>query len=114
MSLRTSDIGSQSGKRRDLPPASPAEGDPGSFGHLRLDPRLLDAADPGTARGRQDHLAIALGVRAVENGFSVAFFRLEELPAALKRDADLSPGRLRRRKYNHVALVLLDEIGSGR
>jgi IstB-like ATP binding protein len=25
------------------------------------------------------HLAIALGIRAVESGFSVAFFRLEEL-----------------------------------
>jgi chromosomal replication initiation ATPase DnaA len=30
------------------------------------------------------HLAIALGVKAVQNGFSVAFFRLEELLLALR------------------------------
>ena len=29
-------------------------------------------------------------------------FRLEELLAALKRDADLPPARLRRRKYNSL------------
>ena len=41
-------------------------------------------------------LAVALGVKAIENGFSVSFFRLEELLAALRRDADIPPSRLRR------------------
>ena len=47
----------------------------------------------------------------MENGLSVAFFRLEELLLALKRDAELPPSRLRRRKYNNVALVIVDEVG---
>ena len=57
------------------------------------------------------HLAIALGVRAVENGFSVAFHRLEDLLAALKRDAEVGPQRLRRRKQMNVALLIIDEVG---
>jgi len=57
------------------------------------------------------HLAVALGVRAVENGFSVAFHRLEDLLAALKRDAEVSPQRLRRRKHMNVALLVIDEVG---
>jgi DNA replication protein DnaC len=56
-------------------------------------------------------LAIALGVKAVEHGFSVAFFRLDELLHAMKQDADLSPQALRRRKYLNVALLIIDEMG---
>jgi DNA replication protein DnaC len=52
-----------------------------------------------------------VGVRAVENGFSVAFHRLEDLLAALKRDADVSPQRLRRRKHMNVAMLVIDEVG---
>lgn len=69
---------------------------------------LLLQGPPGVGK---THLAIGLGVKAVENGFSVAFFRLEELLVALKRDAELPPARLRRRKYNNVALVIIDEVG---
>ncbi len=47
----------------------------------------------------KSHLAVALGVKAVECGFGVAFFRLDELLAAVRRDADAAPARLRRRKY---------------
>lgn len=57
------------------------------------------------------HLAIALGVRAVENGFSVPFHRLEDLLAALKRGADVSPQRLRQRKHMNTALLIIDEVG---
>jgi len=69
---------------------------------------LLLQGPPGVGK---THLAIALGVRAVENGFSVAFHRLEDLLAALKRDADVSPQRLRQRKHMNTALLIIDEIG---
>jgi DNA replication protein DnaC len=69
---------------------------------------LLIQGPPGVGK---THLAVALGVRAVENGFSVAFHRLEDLLAALKRDADVSPQRLRQRKHMNTALLIIDEVG---
>jgi DNA replication protein DnaC len=69
---------------------------------------LLLQGPPGVGK---THLAVALGVRAIENGFSVAFHRLEDLLAALKRDADVHPARLRQRKHMNVALLVIDEVG---
>jgi DNA replication protein DnaC len=69
---------------------------------------LLIQGPPGVGKS---HLAVALGVRAVEKGFSVAFLRLEDLLAAMKRDADMSPLRLRRRKYTNVALLINERSG---
>ncbi len=75
---------------------------------IREKESLLMQGPPGVGK---THLAIALGVRAVENGFSVAFHRLEDLLDALKRDADVSSQRLRRRKHMNVALLIIDEVG---
>jgi DNA replication protein DnaC len=69
---------------------------------------VLLQGPPGVGK---THLAIALGVRAVENGFSVAFYRLEDLLHALKRDADMPPQRLRGKKHMSVALLVVDEVG---
>jgi DNA replication protein DnaC len=69
---------------------------------------LLLQGPPGVGK---THLAVALGVRAIENGFSVAFHRLEDLLAALKRDAEVHPARLRQRKHMNVALLIIDEVG---
>jgi DNA replication protein DnaC len=70
-----------------------------------------EPADPGPAGRREDAPRHRLGVRAIENGFSVAFHRLEDLLAALKRDADSTPQRLRQRKHMNVALLVIDEVG---
>lgn len=80
----------------------------GTCAWIRERTNVLFLGPPGVGK---THLAVALGVRAVENGFSVGFYRLEELVAAMRRDAEIAPSRLRRRKYINVALVIIDEVG---
>ena len=80
----------------------------GTCGWIREKENLLIQGPPGVGK---THLAIGLAIRAIENGFSVAFHRLEDLLAALKRDADIGPTRLRRRKHMNVALLIIDEMG---
>jgi DNA replication protein DnaC len=63
---------------------------------------------PGTGK---THLAIALGVKAVENGFSVAFYRLKDLLYAMKQDSDVAPRSLRGKKYLKVWLLIINEVG---
>lgn len=75
---------------------------------IRENRTLLIQGPPGVGKS---HLGVALGVRAIENGFGVCFMRLEELLNALRRDADLAPARLRRRKYINVSLLIIDEVG---
>ena len=66
------------------------------------------AGPPGVGK---THLAIALGVKATESGFSVAFYRLEDRLYAMKRDAEVPPQRLRGKKYLKVSLLIIDELG---
>lgn len=75
---------------------------------IRQHRSLLLLGAPGTGKS---HLSVALGVRAVECGFSVAFYRIDELIHAMKQDAELPPQRLRRRKYMKPALLIVDEMG---
>ncbi len=69
---------------------------------------LLLQGPPGVGKS---HLAIALGLRGIENGFSVAFYRADELVYQLKQDADVSPARLKHKKYTAPNLLIVDEFG---
>jgi DNA replication protein DnaC len=69
---------------------------------------VLVQGPPGVGK---THLLVGLGIRAVEQGFSVQYFRCDELMTALKADAALPPMRLKRRKYMSTALLLIDELG---
>jgi len=69
---------------------------------------LLLQGPPGVGKS---HLAVALGLRAIETGFSVSFYRVDELMHQLKKDAEISPTKLKHRKYMASNLVILDEFG---
>src|SRR5262249_4297299 len=75
---------------------------------LREKQGLLILGPPGVGK---THLAVSLGVKAVECGFSVAFFRLEELLHAMRKDAEVPPTRLKAKKYMKAGLVVIDEVG---
>ena len=75
---------------------------------IREHATVLIQGPPGVGK---THLGIALGVKAVENGFSVAFYRFDDLLHLMKQDAETPPQRLRRKKYNNVALLVVDELG---
>ena len=69
---------------------------------------LLLQGPPGVGK---THLVVGLGLRAIETGFSVSFYRLDELMHQLKKDAQLDPAKLKYRKYMAVNLVIIDEFG---
>ena len=69
---------------------------------------LLLQGPPGVGKS---HLAIALGLRGIENGFSVSFYRADELVYQLKQDVDVSPARLKHKKYMASSLLIVDEFG---
>ncbi len=69
---------------------------------------LLIQGPPGVGKS---HLAVALATRAIESGFSVMFYRIDELLYQLKKDAHLAPTRLKHRKYMSSMLLVVDEMG---
>lgn len=69
---------------------------------------VLFQGPPGVGK---THLAIALGVKAIAAGFGVNFYRLDDLLAVLKRDAEVPPRRLKGKKYMSTSLLIIDEVG---
>lgn len=75
---------------------------------VRASETLLIQGPPGVGK---THLAVGLGVKAIEHGFSVQFYRFDELLVALRADAGVPPSRLRRKKYLNTSLLVIDELG---
>lgn len=75
---------------------------------VRQHETILIQGPPGTGK---THLAAAFGVKAVEHGFSVAFYTLEDLLHAVRKDADRPLQRLRGVKYLKAGLLIIDEMG---
>lgn len=69
---------------------------------------VLMQGPPGVGK---THLAIALGVRAIQCGFSVGFYHLDDLMHDLKKDAEVPPTRVKGKKYLRNALLIIDEVG---
>ena len=62
---------------------------------VRTAETVLIQGPPGVGK---THLCVGLGIRAVEQGFSVQYFRFDELMTALRADAGMPPARLKRRR----------------
>jgi DNA replication protein DnaC len=75
---------------------------------IRENRTLLIQGPPGVGK---THLGVGLGIKAIEHGFGVAFYRLDELLALMRRDAELTPQYLRRKKYINTSLLMVDEVG---
>ncbi len=75
---------------------------------IRETENVLFMGPPGVGKS---HLAVALGVRAIKNGFSVQHYILDDLMHLLKGDAAIPPRRLRSKRYLNSALLVIDEVG---
>jgi DNA replication protein DnaC len=80
----------------------------GTCAFIKEHATLLVQGPPGVGK---THLVVGLGVRAIEQGFSVAFYRLEELLHDMRKDAQVSPQALKRKKYFNVSYLVVDEVG---
>jgi DNA replication protein DnaC len=75
---------------------------------IREKTNVLFLGPPGVGKS---HLAAALGVKAIKNGFSVTHFVLDDLMHVLRADAAVPPARLRAKRYFNSALLIIDEVG---
>lgn len=76
--------------------------------YLREKTNVLFLGPPGVGKS---HLAAALGVKAIKNGFSVAHFVLDDLMHVLRADAAMPPARQRAKRYFNCGLLIIDEVG---
>jgi DNA replication protein DnaC len=79
-----------------------------SCDYIRRAENLLLFGPPGVGKA---HLAVGFGVRAVEHGFSVIYYTVEELLQQLKRRAEIPVAKQRGRAYVKNSLVVVDELG---
>jgi len=76
--------------------------------YVRERENVLFLGPPGVGKS---HLAVALGVKAVKNGFSATHFVLDDLMHQLRADAAVPPTRLKAKRYLNSALLIIDEVG---
>nr|WP_254782117.1 IS21-like element helper ATPase IstB [Desulfoluna spongiiphila] len=76
--------------------------------YIQQSETVLIQGPPGTGK---THLAVALGIKAIEHGFSVAFYTLEDLIHAARQDVDRQPKRMKGVKYLKSSLLIIDEMG---
>jgi DNA replication protein DnaC len=76
--------------------------------YVREADNVLFMGPPGVGKS---HLAVALGVKAIKNGFSVQHYVLDDLMHMLKGDAAVPPRRLKAKRYLNSALLVIDEVG---
>jgi DNA replication protein DnaC len=79
-----------------------------SCDYIRRAENVLLFGPPGVGKS---HLAVGFGVRAVEHGFSVIYYTVEELLLQLKRRAEIPVAKQRGRAYVKSSLVVVDELG---
>jgi DNA replication protein DnaC len=75
---------------------------------IRARENVLFLGPPGVGKS---HLAVALGVKAIKNGFSTQHYVLDDLMHMLRGDAAVPPARLKAKRYLNTALLLIDEVG---
>jgi DNA replication protein DnaC len=80
----------------------------GTCAFVRARENVLFLGPPGVGKS---HLAVALGVKAVKNGFSTTHFVLDDLMHQLRSDAAIPPTRLKAKRYLNSALLIIDEVG---
>jgi DNA replication protein DnaC len=76
--------------------------------YVREHQNVLFMGPPGVGKS---HLAVALGVKAIKNGFSVQHYVLDDLMPMLKNDAAIPPRRLKAKRYLNSAVLVIDEVG---
>ena len=69
---------------------------------------ILFLGPPGVGKS---HLAQGLGIRAIQNGFSVTFTTADQLIEKLRRDEQNPNRKPNRRKFMSTAVLIIDELG---
>ena len=59
----------------------------------------------------KSHLAAALGMRAIKNGFRTVHYTFDGLIRLLRADEAARPARPHARRYRNSALLIIDEVG---
>jgi DNA replication protein DnaC len=75
---------------------------------VRRKENALFLGPPGVGK---THLAAGLGVKAAQNGFTVAFLSTDRLLEALRKDETVERRRMSRRKHMSASLLVIDELG---